>query len=257
MDVSVSITGQEAVALKPLSVNRLVVVDVGGLGGLQTIWEPFADQIIPIIFEPNPPQAEALRPSISRFPEGKVIASALADIPSDHTLNIAKSLGCSSLRVPNRAILDGYSIAPAFDVTHRISVSCVRYKDLFDDGSVPAPDAIKVDVQGFEYEVLQGFGSLLNTCLGVQVEAHFYQIYEGQRVFGDSVALMKAHGLVLRRVTPVPHFDGDIVEVDAWFTVGAEREASLNERGRQKLDILLAAWKIAPRSAQFPPSTWG
>ena len=63
----------------------------------------------------------------------------------------------------------------------------------------PAPDAIKIDVQGFEFQVLQGFGSLLQHCLGIELEAHFYPIYRGQKLLHDIVSMLSDYGLVLRK----------------------------------------------------------
>jgi hypothetical protein len=173
-----------------------------------------------------------------------------------YTLNIAKSLGCTSLLHPNALLLSDYSIAPAFAIQRQVTVECVRYDALFMEGKVPQPDVIKIDVQGFEYEVLNGFGGLLNGCLGVQLEAHLYPIYANQKLLGDLVSYLAEFGLVLRHLVPVEHFDGDVVEVDAWFTSGPAKTQRLSVVQQRKLELVLRAWNLPPHTAQFASTTW-
>lgn len=221
--------------------DRLRLVDVGGAGGLQPKWQPYADRIFPILFEPNPDQASKLR---EEFGAGLVMETALANDIGRRQLNIASYWGCNSLRLPNPDVLSKYRIAFGFDVQSATEVSCTRYDALFHAGRVPAPDAIKVDVQGFEYEVLQGFGGLLQSCLGIELEAHLYPIYQGQKLLHDLVAFLSDFGFVLRAMAPVAHFDGDVVEVDAWFTKNINVWRGLGEDEKRKFSLLCQAWDL-------------
>ena len=44
--------------------HKLRLVDVGGAGGLQPKWLQYIDRIIPVLFEPNPDEAEKLRETL-------------------------------------------------------------------------------------------------------------------------------------------------------------------------------------------------
>lgn len=237
--------------------DRLTLVDVGGLGGIQDHWTPYLDRIRPIVFEPNPSEAALIRASIEATPGGQVIEKALGDVEGVRRLHITKSLGCTSLLIPNRALLSRYSVATAFDVVREIDVTCTRYDTLHAQGIAPRPDVIKIDVQGFEYEVLEGFGDLLKGCLGVQVEAHFAPIYTDQKLLSDLVELLGRSGLALRKISPVDHFDGDLVEVDAWFTCDIDRTGELTQADRAKLQLIERAWGVPPRRKVFQPSQFG
>lgn len=225
--------------------ERLRLVDVGGAGGLQVKWLLQADRITPILFEPNPAEAPGLRAVIERIPGGRVFACGLAHVAGARTLHVTEHPGCTSLRRPNEEFLAGYSIAPAFAVRRTDEVDCVRYDALHAQGRVPAPDAIKIDVQGFEYEVLLGFGALLQGCLGVELESHFYPLYHGQRLLHDVVRLLDGFGLRLRRLEPVPHFDGDLVEADAFFTRSRDSLDPHDAVARRKLALLERVWELA------------
>jgi len=237
----------------------LVLVDVGGLGGILPEWDGLSDRILPIIFEPNAAEANPLRDQIGRYGNGQgmVIQKGLAAVRGPRTLRITKSVACSTVQTPDQAALANYSIAPAFEVTATKVVECSRYDALYQNGEVPRPDVVKIDVQGLEYDVLLGFGELLSVCLAIQVESQFYQIYHGQKLFGDIIDLLSRFGLVLRRIVPSHHFDGDLVELDAWFTVDKTRERRLDETQREKLALIYQAWKLPKREAVFGENFFG
>jgi FkbM family methyltransferase len=224
--------------------ERIKIVDVGGAGGLQLKWMLRADRIIPILFEPSASEAQTLRRTIERIPGGRVIEAALAHRSGMHDLHVAASAGCSSLREPDFRVLDEYSISPFFKILKEEQVSCVRYDELFAKRLVPAPDVIKIDVQGFEYEALLGFGSLLEHCIGIELETHFYPLYKGQKLVGDIVAYLEGFDFVLRSIAQVPNFDGDSVEVDALFTKRRRVVLNLPENQKGKFKLLTDVWRI-------------
>ena len=202
-----------------LADDKLRLVDVGGAGGIQEKWAKVSDLIIPTVFEPNPSQAEETRNLLQQtFPDGVVLTNALFNNIGAKSLNLAYYWGCTSLRKPNSNLLSRYRIGKLFDVVGSASVDCTRYDVLHKEGVALIPDVIKIDVQGCEYEVLQGFGDLLHDCLAIELETHLYPIYVGQKLFGDIVSYLADFGFVLRRINPSPSFDTDIVEVDAFFT---------------------------------------
>ncbi len=225
--------------------TRLRLVDVGGAGGLHPRWLAHADAILPVLFEPNPVEAAKLRASLTQsYAAGLVVETGLSHIAGEQPLNIARYWGCTSLRKPNAAVLGKYRIGPIFDVVDTTSVGCTRYDTLYHLGQVPPPDAIKIDVQGYEYEVLQGFGGLLQTCLAIELETHVYPIYRDQKLLHDLIAFLADFGFVLRRLSPVPSFDGDIVELDAWFTKDRAAWTRLSAAEREKFTMICGIWDV-------------
>jgi FkbM family methyltransferase len=202
------------------------LIDVGGARGLQDKWERVIEKITPIIFEPNPAEAEQIRQKYRNIEKVKVIAEGLYSSPGSQTLNITQHFGCISIRRPNEAFLRNYPIGKIFEMTGTHKIECKRYDQLFREGIVPTPDFIKIDVQSVEYEVLEGFGELLDNCIGIELEAHLYPIYEGQKLLGDLVEYLHRFELMLSKITPVNHFESDIVEVDAIFLPSFKRRSS-------------------------------
>jgi len=64
--------------------------------------------------------------------------------------------------------------------------------------NLPEPDLLKLDVQGYELEVLKGAPMTLQRAKAVLCEVSFVPLYEGQCLFADVVTFMSANGFSLR-----------------------------------------------------------
>lgn len=73
----------------------------------------------------------------------------------------------------------------------------VALDHLFNTGAIPVspPDFLSMDVQGAEYDILQGAESLLEkNVLGLVLETWFHPVYQGQKVFGDISRFLSERG---------------------------------------------------------------
>ena len=224
--------------------DRLVLVDVGASGGLHARWSQHMDRITPVLFEPNPTAAAELRRTLRDVPDARVIECGLSSHAGTFTLHVGRYWGCTSLLQPDPDVLHGYQIAPLYDEIGQASVACDRYDTLYAAGEAPRPEVIKLDVEGYEYEVLLGFGQLLETCIGIEVEAWIYPVYRETRLLGEIVAYLRRFGLVLRRFDPIDSFDRDVVVGDAYFTIDRAHLARLDAVQRKKFDLLIDVWSI-------------
>ncbi|HEV8014559.1 MAG TPA: FkbM family methyltransferase [Stellaceae bacterium] len=228
-------------AISPITlITPLTLVDIGAAGGIQPKWRKHRRQTRSVMFEPNPVAAARLRAA----PDTLVIEHGLAAEAGAYTLNVAHWMGCSSLLDADPETLAGYQIAPLYVAERRVSVECARYDELHRAGQVPAPDAIKVDVEGYEYQVLAGFGDLLGGVLGIEAEAWFYPVFKGQKLLHDLVALLASFDLRLRRIEKVPGFEGDMVCVNAFFTRGKARRPALTPEQQPKFALLERVWAL-------------
>lgn len=227
----------------------VTLVDVGALGGLQGVWRSHRNHVRPVLFDPSPAAAANLRDSEAHetrnCPKALVIEAALSDKEEERTLHMTRHAGCSSLLLPNRDVLARYAVAPIFEVVGTETVTCTRYDTLWKRGEAPRPDVVKIDTQGTELDVLKGFGELLHGCLGIELEAHFYPIYEGQALIGDIVTFLDGFGFSLRALRQQDNFDGDAVEFNAFFTRRTSTLASDDRIARGKLDLIDRVWGLA------------
>jgi FkbM family methyltransferase len=80
------------------------------------------------------------------------------------------------------------------------------------------PALLKVDVQGHEYEALEGCEGILRAFRQITVEASFIELYEGQRLAGEVTALLEEAGFSLVGVFDVKQaHSGHCLQADFLF----------------------------------------
>ncbi|MBT8637323.1 FkbM family methyltransferase [Polynucleobacter paneuropaeus] len=211
------------------------LVDIGAAEGIQDCWDFYIGKggtVSATLFEPSVEEAAILR---LRHPRVKVLEYGLSNRKQVVDLHVTQHPGCSSILRPDPEATKRYAIAPWFKIIKTIPIQVVRYDALFQEKLVPAPDFIKIDTQGYEYEILQGFGGLLDQVLAIELEAHFYQIYHGQKLLQDIVEYLDSYGLTLNMLRPQMNFDSDYVEVNAFFV---RRNELIPSEKKQKLDAI-------------------
>jgi len=206
--------------------GKLGFVDIGARGGALAKFAAHGDKFRLVLVEAEPTELKRLRDESQGGALFDVIGTALGHIDGDIELNETVNPYCTSVLKANQEFLGAYEIGRHLQPRIKTTIACSRYATLFGQGGLPVPHMIKVDVQGFEYEVLQGFGATLHQCLAIELETHFYQLYQNQRTIGDLVKFLETYGFVLRKLSNPRsahlngdyHFGGDLVEVDATFT---------------------------------------
>jgi FkbM family methyltransferase len=85
-----------------------------------------------------------------------------------------------------------------------------------------APDAVlflKIDTQGYEDRVLQGAAGLMQRTVGLQIEMSLVPLYEGQRLYVELDARLRALGFELWSLSPafVDPRNGRMLQMDATY----------------------------------------
>ena len=141
-------------AIRPHLGPGAVFWDIGANIGLHAVTAKFLSPETRVIaFEPNP----AMLPRLSRNQalssvDVEVCAMVLGADRRCATLHLSGegNPGMSTLKPWDQA---GYEAV--------LNVYCDRVDRLVSTGSLPEPTVVKIDVEGFEMEVLEGFGDLL------------------------------------------------------------------------------------------------
>ena len=172
------------------------VLDVGARDGLQHPWDGLRPIIAPFLVEPDAEEARRLQESLQgdKGPPGGVLPYALWREAAGLTLHLTRSRGCSSVYRPNRAFLNEFPESERFDVEREVPVDAVTVDALAESGKLPTVDFAKIDVQGAELDILKGGRSAFAADLvGVEVEVEFCEMYEGQPLFGEVEAFVRAN----------------------------------------------------------------
>ena len=169
---------------------RLVVADIGSIGGLHRRWADLADRLMTINFDPLDPRESSETARYYPF--------LIGDRDGTATLKITRRETMSSTLQPDRNFFAPFWDKPSHtEVVREIGAPMTRLDDLFAAEKLN-PDAIKIDVQGGEAAVLAGATETLRTSvLLAEIECSFAPRYEGQETFDQIVATMRELGFAL------------------------------------------------------------
>jgi len=139
-----------------------------------------------ISFEPDPRAITVLKAKFAKDQDWALFETAVGDENSGLTLSQFPKMveGMSSLKRPVNKTALGQTIASPTDEILQISVPVRRLDDLLSD--LDLNDEVihlKIDVQGFELEVLKGSPKILQKCSVVEIEMPFVSSYEDSTQF--------------------------------------------------------------------------
>ncbi|HEU0309723.1 MAG TPA: FkbM family methyltransferase [Sphingomicrobium sp.] len=184
-----------AVSLRPIVAAlpadfRLVVADIGSVGGLHKRWESIADRLVTINFDPLDPRDST--ESARSFPY------LVGDEEKVATLKMTRRATMSSTLPPSRNFFAPFWDKPSHvEVVKEIQAPMVRLDQLMAREKL-SPDAIKIDVQGGEAAVIAGAtDTFRGSILLAEIECSFAVRYEGQESFDQIVARMRDLGFGL------------------------------------------------------------
>lgn len=136
---------------------------------------------------------EAARPGHRYFP------AVLGRSREHRTFHITRNPACSSLLRPDQAFMNEFAhIAGEFVVERQFDVDTIPLDICLAANEVSYVDALELDTQGSELEVLMGAERVLrDSVIGVQVEVEFAPMYVDQPLFADVDAFVRAQGFQL------------------------------------------------------------
>lgn len=140
------------------------------------------------------------------------------------TMNVAANDGAST------------SVLPMLD-THRdaapeaVYIGTESARQLTLDGCLaprPRRGHLKVDVQGYEWQVLDGAPHTIAACRSIELELSMVPLYDGGPLFAETVARVRELGFELATLTPTFRHPqtGVLLQVDGLFIRNDDRTSS-------------------------------
>jgi FkbM family methyltransferase len=216
--------------------RQIVLLDIGARGGLSKPWQLLyrLGAISPIFVEPDADAAEAIQ---QRYPEAKIIRSALWSSCERRQLYVTAQPGCSSLLAPEpdermpRSVKAMLELTSTFDVDTQVTKAALSSLNI-------TPDIIKIDVQGGELEVLRGLGDAIASVQCVEVEVSFIKGYRDQPLFNEIYDFLCLSGFGLFDVQAFGVFNTrNAVQANAYFC----RQSVATKRAKNIEAIFCAA----------------
>jgi FkbM family methyltransferase len=181
--------------------GRWSLVDVGANEGefIDSVGALRAPAAI-FAFEPLPELKAVLERSLKHHGQGRVISAAAGDRVGSLELNRTRSSKFSSVLEPQAAMSEHYR--DAINIIDRIEVPATTL-----DAEIPADIVVgllKIDVQGFEPQVLDGARQMLSRTAVVMLEINYAEHYSRGGHFEDVHDRLRGAGFRLSAVS-CPH----------------------------------------------------
>jgi len=140
-------------------------------------------------FEPNDDEFQKLD---KNNPKKKYYNFGIGD-GTDKTLNVCKAVGMSSFLKPNLDYLKNFH---GFDewseIINKIKVKTKKLTDIEDE-----IDFLKIDVQGYESEIINFGKDKIKDCLVVQLETSPTPLYKDEETFASTIIQLEELGFSL------------------------------------------------------------
>jgi hypothetical protein len=111
-------------------------------------------------------------------------------------MNVTKENDSSSILAPATTQVEIFGTA----VKKTKNVRLRRLTSILSSDLVAAPALLKIDVQGFELDVLKGCEELLARFETIYVEASYVELYQRQALVGEVIQFLHQRGFNLRGV---------------------------------------------------------
>jgi FkbM family methyltransferase len=205
-----------AAARDALLQNADVVVDVGANAGQygEALRESgYRGRLVSL--EPVTEAYEQLQLRASEDGAWEAVQVAASDADGELTLNVTDDSRSSSALARNELFADRPGWAPRESRT----VPARRLEALADELLRPGERAfLKIDVQGYERQVLDGAGAALGRFEGIELELSVRALYEGQPSLAEMLPLLAERGFRPVSLEPILlDDDGLLMELDGLF----------------------------------------
>jgi FkbM family methyltransferase len=191
-----------------------VIYDVGANIGTWTLLAKsfFKDAEIHA-FEPLAGHTQQFLNNTKTLDNTHLHAFCLGNINSTSVINISSFSDSSSILDATPLEFEEFQIKKIKEET----VAVKRISTLIEQGSLPSPDLIKLDVQGFELEVLKGAESHLDSVQFLIAEVSFKEYYHKQPLFLDIANYLAQHHFSIYAFGQSTPTGGELGQIDVLF----------------------------------------
>jgi len=167
-----------------------------------------------IAFEPLTKSAEIFQKLFINDANIQLMPCALGKQHAQMVMHISHQDDSSSL-LP---ITQQAQVFPGTEEKDIQTVTVYRLDEILTKKDIISPALLKIDVQGYELEVLEGGQSLLQLFDMIYVECSFFELYEGQALANQVIAFLQNQGFQLSGFYN-PYYDkkGRCVQADLLF----------------------------------------
>jgi FkbM family methyltransferase len=173
-------------------------------------------------FEPLQEPAEVFQRVFAGDRAVRLHQVAIGEAASDAVIHVSQSDDSSSL-LPISELQTALFPNTGEKETRQVQIR--RLPDVVRAAEITQPALLKIDVQGYEKEVLAGVGSLIQAFAWIYVECSFMELYSGQTLAHDVIAMLAKRGFRLDGVYNLS-YDRNGLAIQGDFLFVNTKEAS-------------------------------
>ncbi|HWX97279.1 MAG TPA: FkbM family methyltransferase [Solirubrobacteraceae bacterium] len=183
----------------------VVAVDVGCRDGVRRAWQQLGPHALLVGFDPDPAECARLNDAAADSARERYEPVALAAAEGEATLHLTADPQSSSLYPPDPRALRRYPELWRHEPRGTQTIVTSTIDSWARSAAIESIDALKVDVQGAELDVLRGAEQQLASVRVIEAEVEFQELYEGQPLFHDIDRFLRARGFRLWRLRDIYH----------------------------------------------------
>lgn len=183
--------------------TNIALIDIGAVGNPPSHWLPLKKYVDLIGFEPNESSCKILNSQPSEYSSSKFLPYAIGQTNDEQTFKITEHYECCSLLEPNLNWLDRFEYASSFKVKDRIPLKTKALDEISELKNFQ-PDALKIDAQGFELQILNGATNIINSIFLLEIETGLHKNYIDETTFEEICPLLKSNGFMCMEIFQQP-----------------------------------------------------
>jgi FkbM family methyltransferase len=182
------------------------VVDVGCRWGFSPLWDRLVPFVSLVGFDVDEAEIDRLRQAHSTRSDMRFVAQALGSEESTRTLYRTREPGGTSFLKPAVDDVAHYGHEDGATIESEEEVHVTTLDAWAATSGLDRVDALKLDTQGSELDILQGATQTLETVRLIELEVAFNEIAEDGPLFGELDAHLRARGFALWRLRDLAHY---------------------------------------------------
>lgn len=180
--------------------NRLLSLDIGARGVVKSDLALLGNMVDIVGFEPDKSACDKLNADYAHRPgpwgSVRFIDQALGSERKEETLHITHKGGTSSIYRPCAGAGALFGREGYYTVRESVPIHVDTLDSVARKYSIGEADHIKLDVEGYELEVLKGAGKMCAGLSAIRIEIVFHDLREGQPRYFELFEQLDAYGLM-------------------------------------------------------------
>jgi FkbM family methyltransferase len=190
------------------------IYDIGAHTGT---WTLLAKSVYPLAevfaFEPLAWHCQAYLRATKTLQSVYLHQVALGSVPGQFDMQVPTQTDSASLLPMEPVCQEIFNLK----LEKSVIVPVARIDDYARSNCLPPPDLVKLDVQGFEREVLNGGVEIIKNAKAVITEISFKELYRGQCRFDQLVSVLAKNGLFVHAFGFRTPIGKPLIQCDALF----------------------------------------